>query len=319
MQGWGPHMAEYSHKHLQRIAAAAPILAAIYRHGSFTLAAQELGVQPSAISHKIRHLEEQLGVALFTRTTRKVTPTRQGLPLCKASQDATTDIVRALQNLDRQDQNTGIVLSLSSSLAMKWLVPAMGRASTHGLQVTLNISDSLSDLGVLADAQVAIRFGEGPYPGLHAHALSKCEAIPVASPDNARALRLKRAKPTLLLRDTRAEQDDPDASWAQYLGEAEYHSAQYETSHRFERTDLAIQAAIGGLGHAMGRTLLVETDLQAGLIHMSGPPFAIKSRYWLVTTPDFAGTQSYANLANWLTSEVDRSHAILQRTLPQGR
>jgi LysR family glycine cleavage system transcriptional activator len=98
--------------------------------------------------------------------------------------------------------------------------------------------------------------------------------------------------------------------WKSYLGD-EYEDARFDKTMKFSRSDIALQAAIAGLGHALGRTLLVENDLDVGLLSLSGPKIAIKSRYWLVTTADFAATQAYKKLEEWLSSEVKRSKAML--------
>ncbi|MEO1159207.1 MAG: LysR family transcriptional regulator [Pseudomonadota bacterium] len=307
-------MAKSQQATLQKLAAAAPVLAAVCRSKSFTKAANELGVHQSAISHKIRNLEEDLGFALFTRTTRNVVPTLQGAPICAASATSADALVDALDAVARIQKHDGTTLSLSSSLAMKWLVPAMPRARARGLRIALNIDDELTDFGTSEVSQAAIRFGPGPYPGLHATVLSHCHAIPVCSRNAASSL-LDNDRDTVLLRDTRAEEDGTNGSWEQYLGSEPYRNGQFDTSVTFDRTDVAIQAAIGGLGHALARTLLVEADFEAGILVSSGPPRPVRSRYWLVTTPDFAQTDTYKKLAAWLTSEVRNSRQILQRHL----
>lgn len=306
------------HVTLQKIAAAAPALAAVCRLNSFTQAAEELGVQQSAISHKIRNLEEELGFALFTRTTRNVVPTLQGAPICAASATSVNALADALDTVARIQRDDGITLSLSSSLAMKWLVPAMPRARARGLRIALNIDDDLTRFGEAETSQAAIRFGPGPYPGLHATVLSHCHAIPVCSRNAASSLSNSDGD-AVLLRDTRAEEDGTGTSWEQYLGSETYRSTRFDTSVVFDRTDVAIQAAIGGLGHALARTLLVEADFEAGVLVTSGMPQPVRSRYWLVTTPDFAQTDAFAKLAAWLASEVSNSRQILQKHLQDAR
>lgn len=301
-------------KSLHKLAAAAPTLAAVFRTGSFTQAARELGVHQSAISHKIGNLEEGLGFALFTRTTRNVVPTLQGEPICAACVKSADALSDALDTVLRIQKHGSTVLSLSSSLAMKWVVPAMSRARARGLNITLNIDDDLTALGQTGVSQVAIRFGPGPYPGLHATMLSRCFAIPVHNRSAVSSLAGTRRR-AVLLRDTRAEADGTDISWARYLGSSEYESDRFDTSVTFERTDVAIQAAIAGLGHALARTLLIEADFEAGLLISSGPPKPVRSRYWLVTTPDYAQTDAFKKLAIWLADEVRETKRTAQRHL----
>lgn len=295
---------------LQKLAAAAPLLEAIARTANFTSAAQELGIQQSAVSHKIRALETVLGFALFIRTTRKVAPTHQGALICKACRVSTDAIASALTEATRLGQAESTVLSLPSSLAMKWLVPAMTRAQERGLAITLDIEDRLAALGETGMPHAAIRFGTGPYPGLHTTLLSKCHIMPVAHARLASSLRSKAGKKSVLLRDITAEQDGTSGTWQDYLGD-DFDTTRFDMSMTFGRSDLVLQAAIAGVGHALGRTLLVENDLDAGLVSLSAPMVAIRARYWLVTTADFAATKAYAGLAKWLHAEVRRSKATL--------
>lgn len=307
-------MLKLEQKTVHKLAAAAPTLAAVFKTGSFTQAARELGVHQSAISHKIGNLEEGLGFALFTRTTRKVIPTLQGAPICAACVKSADVLSDALDAVFRIQNHSGTVLSLSSSLAMKWVVPAMSRAQGRGLSISLNIDDDLTEFGQNEVSQAAIRFGPGPYPGLHATMLSHCFAIPVHNRSAASSLADNKSR-AVLLRDTRAEADGTDISWERYFGSQEYKSGRFDTSMTFERTDVAIQAAIGGLGHALARTLLIEADFEAGLLFSSGPPKPIRSRYWLVTTPDYAQTDAFKKLATWLTDEVRDTKRIAQKHL----
>ena len=129
---------------LQKLAAAAPILEAIARTESFTKAAQELGIQQSAVSHKLRTLETTLGCKLFTRTTRKVVPTQQCVSICKACRISTEAISSALIEATRLGEMENTVLSLPSSLAMKWLVPAMTRALERKISSTLDLDGELT-------------------------------------------------------------------------------------------------------------------------------------------------------------------------------
>ena len=105
--------------------AATPMLAAIHRTGSFSAAAADLGQTQSTVSHKVRALEQGLGFALFARTTRHVESTRRGQLICEAAGISVEAMNDALDRIDKLSAARDTVLTLSSSLAMKWLVPAM--------------------------------------------------------------------------------------------------------------------------------------------------------------------------------------------------
>jgi LysR family glycine cleavage system transcriptional activator len=297
------------------LSAAAPLLAAIHRTGSFSAAAAELGQTQSTVSHKVRTLEQGLGFSLFSRTTRHVDPTRQGRLICEAAGISVDALNDALDRIDKLGTARDTVLTLSSSLAMKWLVPAMSRARERGLRLTLDIDDALSEIGGDGQPQVAIRFGTGPYPGLHAELLAKCAVVAVRGKGTREMGMADKAHPAQLLRDVRAEADGTAMSWEDYLKAAELETVPVENATEFDRSDLALQAAMAGLGHVLGRTLLIDRDIGDGVLDIDGPAIPVAGHYWLVTTPETASTESYNLLAKWLKSEVKRSQAIMRSYL----
>ncbi len=300
---------------LRRLAAALPLLAAIQRTGSFSAAGSELGQTQSTVSHKIRALEKTCGFQIFERTTRQVQPTRRGAVICEAAQVSISALSDALARIDRLESAQETVLTLSSSLAMKWLLPAMSRAQDRGLKLSLQIDDTLSKIGAAGQPQIAIRFGAGPYPGLHAELLTKSATFPLRAKSGRRLAGATKDHPARLLRDRRAETDGTALGWEAYWNAAGLQAPAHETGADFERSDLALQAAVAGLGHALGRTLLSEADIGDGLLVVDGPVVPVAGRYWLVTTPEHARTQSYARIAAWLKSEVEFSRKVLNSHL----
>lgn len=300
---------------LRRIATAAPLLAAIQRTGSFSAAGAEMAQTQSTVSHKIRALENALGFQLFVRTTRQVQVTRSGDIICNAARVSVDALTEALERIEKLGSSKETILTLSSSLAMKWLVPAMSRARDRGLKLSLQIDDALSDIGAEGQPQIAIRFGIGPYPGLHAELLTKCEVFPVKAKAGRRLTATTQDKPARLLRDLRAEADGTAMSWEAYIEAAKLKGLPHEYGPDFERSDLMIQAAVAGLGHALGRTLLIEADIADALLSVDGPPAPVAGRYWLVTTPEHARTESYARVADWLRAEAEHSKRILSSRL----
>ncbi|WP_212733804.1 LysR family transcriptional regulator [Thalassospira povalilytica] len=285
----------------------APLLAAIARENSFSKAAEILGVHQSAISHRVNLLEEALGFSLFERTTRQITPTAYGRILCVAAIEAMAVWDGAFDRLEKFENRGAVRLSVSSSLAMKWVLPHLGRAAEAGLEIALDVNDRPADFraGVI---DAAIRFGVGPYPGLHSTLLKRAEIMPVARPGYCEAgadLEMIAGLPsTTFLKDVAGERDDTDFSWAYYKDQA---GLSIETDARhiaFDRADLVLQAAINGMGIGLGRTLLVEGDIAQGFLVPVGPSVVMKSAYWLVCGSDFAGTERYAMLLGWLKSQM---------------
>lgn len=289
-----------------RLMINAALLNAIVEEENFSRAAQAVGLEQSAVSHRIKSLETKLGIRLFERTTRRIIPTQAGRIVCEAAQRCQEIWGSALVGIADVKTSRTLRLSVSSSVAMKWIVPTLQRAQAAGLDLVVDVEDRLVDLHA-GEAQAAIRYGIGPYPGFHAEALITAHLVPVARPG---LLRGEMAPGTgdgnqHLLADRSGVSDGTDFSWSEYFKGRNWPDASAKTINSFARADLAIQAAISGMGIALGRTLLIENDIEAGFLEVVGKPVASKARYWLVTTAAYAGTEGYRDLRDWIGSEID--------------
>lgn len=290
-----------------RLVHASPMLAAIGEELSFTKAAERLNVDQSAVSHRIRSLEDALGHTLFDRTTRKLRLTEIGEILCHAAIDTMARWDAALDRVERSRSTNLIQLSLSSSLAMKWLIPALPNAQAKNLNISVEVNEEAVDF-LANEADAAIRFGPGPYPGLHSSHLSHCWIQPVASPiyldDRTSDTPLLSDPETTFLADRRGEIDKTDFSWNYYFSNTESVNDDFNPDYQFDRADLMLQAVIGGMGVGLGRTLLVEGDAEAGYLRAVGSPIRMQSGYWLVCSASFAETNRFERLRDWLKSEI---------------
>ncbi len=288
------------------------MLAAIGQEMSFTKAAEKLNVQQSAVSHRVRSLEDVLGVTLFERTTRKLIPTRAGSILCHAAVESESIWPSALNALEQLNSTEQTRLSLSSSLAMKWLIPILNNASAFDLDISLNVSDEHVNFEH-DNIDASIRFGAGPYPGLHAERLSRCVLQPVVNTSlmqtfNGDMVSAINSGQAALLTDRVGERDSTNFDWKSYFGDNEFSEELSQVvTHHFDRADLMLQAAINGLGIALGRTLLIEQDIKSGFLQKIGKPVNTKSEYWLVCKPSFAETLRYKRLVQWLKQEIQQT------------
>ena len=182
------------------------VFEAAARHLSFTKAAQELNVTQAAVSHQVRALEEQLGLALFRRTTRRLALTREGQRLQPAATEAFEILRRALTDIGRGEQ----VLSITTtpSFGARWLAPRLGRFAERHPDIELSVrhTQTVLDLG-REGLDLAIRWGKGRWPGVESEMIGPAMRIVVGAPDYIRRLGLKKpadiAKATLLHDETR--------------------------------------------------------------------------------------------------------------------
>src|SRR5262249_13859383 len=152
------------------------------RHDSFTGAASELHVSHAAISRHVRGLEARLGVTLFRKASRGVTLTQGGARYLEAVRRAFDDIAAATEALADSVQQQ-ISVSGEPAFAAKWLVHRLGRFRERHpeIDVFLDPSPALVDLEK-GEADLAIRYGGGGWPGLRQDLLVQSRCYPVAHP-----------------------------------------------------------------------------------------------------------------------------------------
>lgn len=154
------------------------------RNLNFTRAANELGLTPAAVSYQIKEIEDQFGVALFTRTSRSMQLTPAGSTLFEATVDALDTLKRAAGRARRMARGEAhLRLSLGARFATNWLLPRLSqfRAAHPTLELTFDITDQIRDFDV-DDVDIAIRFGAGNYEHTRSERLFDTVVVPICSP-----------------------------------------------------------------------------------------------------------------------------------------
>ena len=164
---------------------------AAMKHRSFTLAAKELHVTPGAVGQQISKLEAWLGVTLFTRTVRQVTPTAEALNYWATVQPALSRLLQASDAL-RQSQSNAVWLSMPPTMAAKWFAPRMADFLSRYPDISLHLDTSIALADFNRDrVDLAIRYFDGKDPELAAELLYLDEARLYCSPAYAKKLKLK--------------------------------------------------------------------------------------------------------------------------------
>jgi len=137
------------------------------RHGSYSEAARELHVTHSAVSQRIRQLEEELGLTLFERQGNRMVPTPSGLRLQEGVKGAFSELNAALGNIRTRRTEAEITVSLLPVMAARWLVPRLPRFTARYPRINLHIKTGQSLANFKSDGvDIAIRFGTGDWKGL---------------------------------------------------------------------------------------------------------------------------------------------------------
>ncbi|MDO6497229.1 DNA-binding transcriptional regulator DsdC [Photobacterium sanguinicancri] len=276
---------------------------------SFTRAAEILCLTQSAVSHKIKNLEDSLGVQLFIRQTRKLLLTEEGKRLKGVVAQNFGDIAHELRDLKTLELSGDFNVSVPPTFAQTWLLPRLKHFIDKypALRFHLRTRNDLVDFQT-ESFDCAIYFGHGKYAGLHSEKLMDESMVPVCSPQYAAQNHLHNNPEQLmvctLLHDAapwaRAGRNDEWQYWAQTNG-----IELPENSCTFDRADLALQAAENGLGIAMGRHSFVDQQLKDGRLVV---PFdmAVQSplSYYVVCRQDATISPRIKAFQTWLHSEI---------------
>ncbi|MBR0642442.1 LysR substrate-binding domain-containing protein [Plastoroseomonas hellenica] len=299
--------------------AALRAFEAAARRESFKAAAAELGVTPTAISHQIRQLEAGLGIALFARQTRKVTLTAEGRMLFPALRDALDAMAEAVDAVKRQPMRRVATLSATVAFTAKLLVPHVGsfRRLHPGWDLRLHASDDPVDVSA-GEADAAIRYGLGHYPGLTTLPLLRDDFAPVCSPHLGLHRREDLPGATLIhfgWGPMAAKLSVPTwRLWAQRSGLDRFDP---EGGITFNDESSAIQAAIAGQGVALLSLALVAAELASGALVQPFGPVLEGLRYDLVYPDGAEGRPPVAALRSWVTTELAR-HIAAPEAARQG-
>ena len=274
------------------------------RHLSFTRAAEELNVTQAAISHQVKGLEERLGVVLFRRLNRSLLLTDAGQSYLPEVRDAFDRIAEATWRITAHDSVGVLTVSVLPSFAAKWLVQRLGRFREAHPDIDVHVapSDDLVDFA-RENVDLAIRYGQGEWPGLRADRLMTEEVFAVCSPNLLQGPHPLRAPADL--RHHTLLHDDLRIDWRMWLMAAGVDGVDSRRGPGFTDSSMVIQAAVEGQGVALGRSALAAADLAAGRLVK---PFDISLpaavAYYVVCPEATAGRPKIVAFREWVIAEA---------------
>lgn len=278
---------------------------AVARLMSFRLAAAELSVTASAVSHQVRSLEEALSVQLFERGPHGVTVTSAGQRFLPEVQAALDRLSLAVADLHKGRPNAPLTISMLPTFAVRWMIPRVADFKRKHPEIEVRLDASMEVASFTgSDVDLAIRYGEGRWPGLHCEPLIAERLIPVCSPalmDGPRPLKT----PADLSHHVLLRNDAHPEDWPLWLKAARLKGIDLDRGPSFGYSELLLRAAAEGLGVAVARQHLVEAELKAGSLVA---PFDITHdvgiRYWFVCPPRALDDPRVATFRAWLLAEA---------------
>jgi LysR family glycine cleavage system transcriptional activator len=294
------------------------VFEAAARHKSFRKAADELNLTASAVSHGIQTLENWLGVELFYREARGLRLTSAGATYAPFVNQALSVLAKATDQLPGRKATGTLSLSSAPTFATKILLPRLEKFTARypDIRVTIDTSHRLVDL-TLDDFDVAIRFASTEKPASNWTLLAVETLMPVCSPSLKRRLSVA-SDANLLSRAPLIHMTATSADWNHWFRASEIEvPSTIDGGLRVDTMQMGFDAAKRGLGIVLGRSPLVDDDLESGrLVPLAAQPIASGNGYWLVTSPTDFQKPEVKLFRDWILSELcvgTKSHKTRSR------
>ena len=273
------------------------------REKSLSRAADALNVTHGAISHQIKALEDDLGVALVERAGRGIRLTDDGERFATRVRAAFAELSSGVQDIAHRANPRRLRVSCTPSFGARWLLPRIGRfvAANPDIDLDIGATNTLVDFN-RDDVDVALRQGFGHWPGVTAEHLTDDAFFPVCSPQIANGHPPRRpedlANYTLLRAD--------DEYWKPWFEAVGLDWPEPERGTIFNDSSHLLQAAADGQGVALARRTLIGKDLRNGVLLR---PFDVEvpapRRFYLVYPPRMKGSPKLDAFRRWLVDEFD--------------
>jgi LysR family transcriptional regulator, glycine cleavage system transcriptional activator len=278
------------------------------RHRSFTIAAGELCVTVTAVSHQVRHLEAVLGLKLFERSARAVSLTPSGERLYPLLRDGFDRLGDAFAALREEHLAEAITVSTTRAFAERWLMPRLPNftAAFPNIMVHIDATEDAVDLRA-GGIDLAIRYGSAADPAAHANVL--LEDVYVAVADQAicpqgRSAEIDdfRSRPLLAYRWKNRTLDAP--TWSAWLARTSHSLAGDFRISWFSEETLALHAVGRAFGPLLCSNILVDDELRCGKLQRIDGPILTGFAYRLVDLPLATRKKSLTTFIAWLQDET---------------
>lgn len=282
------------------------------RHMSFAQAASELNVTPAALSFQIKSLEEHLGVPLFRRLNRAVELTEAGRSLAPGAAEGFQTLSAAWLATKRLQDNSNLTVTAGPAMTAKWLAPRLYDFARAHPEIDLRFSATLRNMDLARDdVDVAIRFGYGEDDSFYSVPVRKEWLTPVMSPELAEQYPTPESlMEAPLIFDDSIDFLQPPCDWPTWFRAAGISYTPLHGTH-FSNADHAINAAVAGMGVALGRRPMIIADLQEGRLVA---PFKLaietKARFRFLCLPGAEKRPQIAAFRDWFLAEIEKTAHI---------
>jgi LysR family transcriptional regulator, glycine cleavage system transcriptional activator len=286
------------------------VFAVAARHLNFTTAAAELHRTQSAVSHRIKALEAELGVPLFIRLTRRLELTPAGHALAQHMNQSFAEIARIIAGFGKLEEAQRLRVTALPSVAARWLTPRLSRFFDLCPDIEVQVIAEAQLVDLRAEGiDLAVRFGRGQYAHHVVSLLMRDRMLPVCSPgfvaEHGPITTADGLLALPLVHDSATENDQSRSDWRSWLDQLGLRAPAHLGGPRFSNAELSIEAAARGIGVALGRFSLVADYLADGTL-VSPIPIATLTAYsyYVVALPESAALPKVARFCRWLRAEA---------------
>lgn len=297
------------------------------RHCSFAKAAEELHVTPTAISHQIKSLEDQLGLALFARLGNRLALTPEGERYMPPLKRAFDGIDRATNELLSHQDSECLVIGVLPNFAIRWLIPRLPAFNAEHKDIEVRLATAQQSLTFGENGvDVAIRAGtrirsDIDLAEIQSDLLFACELFPVCSPALLGTGTAGISHPDQLAGYTLLHCAPAMNDWRNWLSRWGTGKVDPEKGPRFDSYLMCIEAAVHGIGLAMASYPFVADDLEAGRLVAPFNLTVPQNRAWYLLYPDIATMRrKVVVFRDWILAEVsDNGPGVAQGNSPNLR
>jgi LysR family glycine cleavage system transcriptional activator len=280
------------------------------RQLSFTKAADELFVTQAAVSHQIKALEEFLGLKLFMRKNRALLLTEEGQSYYLDIKDVFNALHDATERLLARGAKGAITVSLQPSFAIQWLVPRLNTFNQLHPDIDVRIKAvDQPDNSLTEDVDIAIYYGRGRWPDVHADKLHTEYLVPVCSP-----MLLNGSKPLKDYKDLANHtllHDTSRRDWKRWFKEAGIKGGNVNHGPIFSHSAMVVQAAVHGQGVALAQSVFAKPELEAGRLVM---PFdhtlVSKNAFYIVCRENQVDLGKISAFREWMLDTVAEEEGL---------
>lgn len=279
---------------------------AVARAGSVSRAAEELRVTPSAVSQQIQALEMHLGTALTIRVGRNISLTEAGERYFEMIGREIEHIADVTQHVRGVRSATTLTVRAAPSVSSKWLLPRLHSFvdANPDIELRLDATNEPTDFHT-ENVDMEIRHGEGDWPGLFVESLGKERFFPLCTPSLQAPASLTA---TELTRHRLIHSVKSQMQWPRWFFEAGIEAEKRWRRVLFDRSFMAIDAAIDGIGIALESDLLAWRELRDGrlICPVRHPPDISLTTQWIVCPHNHMRHRKTRTFLEWLRGEREQ-------------